>query len=65
MYNSKTGIYSFGDEAFPKQSNYEFDATYYINYNTSKALFALDKIELSVGDKEMVFLCHVYLDLLF
>lgn len=67
MYDYNDGSYTFYVDRWPKESVYKFETTYYIRYNSSKALFAISKLfgPFKGNLEERCFYYHVYLDLLF
>lgn len=44
MYDYNDGSYTFHVDRWPKESIYKFETTFYIKYNSSKALFAISKL---------------------
>lgn len=66
MIRQENGMIRFGADRFEGETEYNFEATYYIRYNSAKALFALEQLEFySQTNKPDCTLCHIYTDLLF
>lgn len=67
MYDPKTGAYTRTIDKFEHESLYEQEVTYYMKYNSTKALYAIEKLSENYdGDiQEKCFHYHIYLDLLF
>lgn len=67
MYNVEDGSYTYTMEKFNKEYIYQKECTYYLKYNSSKGLFAINNLYKNYeGDiQEKCLYYHVYLDLLF
>ena len=67
MYNVEDGSYTYTMEKFNKEYIYQKECTYYLKYNSSKGLFAINNSYKNYeGDiQEKCLYYHVYLDLLF
>lgn len=67
MYDYETGAYIFRKDTWPNESIYKKETTYYIKYNSKKALYALSKLfgPFKGCLEERCFYYHVYLDILF
>lgn len=67
MYDYNDGSYTFHVDKWPKESIYKFETTFYIKYNSSKALFAISKLfgPFKGNLQDRCFFYHIYLDLLF
>ena len=67
MYDPKTGAYSVTVEEFPNEHLHKRETTYYLNYNSQKGLYAIEKLseDYEGTPQEKCFNYHIYLDLLF
>ncbi len=67
MYDPKTGAYTESINEFENQHLYIQESAYYLKYNSTKGLYAIEKIcEKFEGNvQDNCFYHHVYLDLLF
>lgn len=69
MYDPKTcSFIEVATEDAYRDFSYHFDNTYYINYYSRKALFAIEKLydNINISDiKEAAFYYHIYTDMLF
>ena len=66
MYDPKSKVYYYCEDTFPNEHKYRFEATYYIQYYSQKAIYAFDMIEEGLKqDQTDCFYYHVYKDLLF
>ena len=68
MYDSKSGAFFYIASNDNNDYIYHWDNTYYIRYNSKKALFALEKLyaDIDVTDSwAAAFYYHIYLDMLF
>lgn len=67
MYDFKTGSYTYTTEKFKKENLYQKESSYYLKYNSDKALYAIEKLlkEYKGNIQEKCLYYHIYLDLLF
>lgn len=67
MCDYETGAYIFRKDTWPNESIYKKETTYYIKYNSKKALYALSKLfgPFTGSFEDRCFYYPVYLDILF
>lgn len=67
MYDPKTGTYTYSIAKFNNEGLYKQESAYYLKYNSSKGIYAIEKIskDFKGNAQEKCFYYHMYLDLLF
>ena len=66
MFDPKTGIYYYSIPEFENESSYHFEHTYYIQFNSKKALYLIDQLYLlDMCSKDAIFHSHVFIDAIF
>ena len=66
MYDPKTGAYFYTTPQFDNEGKYRFEHTYYLKYNSKKALYLIDQLfSLNMRGENDIFLAHVFIDSVF